>query len=395
MKVLQINVTWKQGSTGAITAAIHRMLREKGHGSVVLYGRGPKSDEAGVYRVCPPWYARAQGLRARVTGLKYGGCLLSTARVKRIIARERPDVVHLQCINGNFVNNWRLVGWLKARGTPTVLTLHGEFPYTANCSHGENCDRWLTGCGHCPRRKRAAGGLFDRTAVAWRRMARAFSGFEGRCAAVSLSPWQAARAARAPVLKDCRHITLPNGVDCGAFRLREDLPRGGTVLHVTPRFTLAEQDNKGGRFVAELARRMPHITVAVAGPYDSGLALPPNVKLLGPVTDREEMSRRYGAADVTLLTSFRETYSMVCAESLCCGTPVAGFCAGGPESLFSEYGARFVPYGDTDALAAAVEEWLAHPPRREAVAAAARECWGQDRMTARYLKLYEEMCHET
>ena len=51
------------------------------------------------------------------------------------------------------------------------------------------------------------------------------------------------------------------------------------------------------------------------------------------VEDQSELAAFYSLADVTLLTSEKETFSMVCAESLCCGTPVVGFQAGAPEGI--------------------------------------------------------------
>lgn len=47
-----------------------------------------------------------------------------------------------------------------------------------------------------------------------------------------------------------------------------------------------------------------------------------------------------------MLFSLRETYSMTCAEALCCGTPVVGFKCGAPETVFMGVESRFVEYGD-------------------------------------------------
>lgn len=70
----------------------------------------------------------------------------------------------------------------------------------------------------------------------------------------------------------------------------------------------------------------------------------------------------YSAADAALLTSHRETFSLVTAESLCCGTPVVGFRAGGPESIAPPSCCKFVEYGDLDALEPALRSgWK--PPR--------------------------------
>ena len=49
MKVLQVNVVYKNGSTGKITADIHTELLKNGIESVVCYGRGSKVDEPYVF----------------------------------------------------------------------------------------------------------------------------------------------------------------------------------------------------------------------------------------------------------------------------------------------------------------------------------------------------------
>ena len=41
------------------------------------------------------------------------------------------------------------------------------------------------------------------------------------------------------------------------------------------------------------------------------------------------LAEYYSLVDVTVITSFHETFSMVVAESLSCGTPIVGFKAGG------------------------------------------------------------------
>ena len=98
----------------------------------------------------------------------------------------------------------------------------------------------------------------------------------------------------------------------------------------------------------ELARRLQdrQVTVLVACSRSAHVqALPDNVLLLGRMDD-ERLAQLYSLADVTVVTGRRETFGMPCAESLCCGTPVAGFQAGGPESISLPDFSRFVPYGD-------------------------------------------------
>ena len=200
MKVLQVNCVYGKGSTGKITQDIHRELLARGIESVVCYGRGEKKREPGIYKTCGEVYSKFNNLLTRVTGVMYGGCFLSTQTLIHVIQKERPDVVHLQCINGYFVNIYRLVTWLKKHEIKTVLTLHAEFMYTANCGYALDCDRWLTGCGHCPRlRKETKSLLLDGTARSYRKMQRAFAGFNENLTVVSVSPWLKERAMRSPV----------------------------------------------------------------------------------------------------------------------------------------------------------------------------------------------------
>ena len=195
MKILQINNVYGEKSTGKLTKLLHDGLLREGHTSLVVYGRGRGAKEAGVIRLCPDWYGKWNSLLSRFTGMPYGGCLLSTLRLMEIIRREKPDVVHLQCINGNFVNIYRLVHWLKEQEIPTIVSLHAEFMYTANCGHAFACEQWQHGCRSCPDvRKATRSLLFDRTARSWERMKNAFAGFEEHCVICPVSPWTEERA---------------------------------------------------------------------------------------------------------------------------------------------------------------------------------------------------------
>lgn len=404
LKVLQINNVYGVGSTGKLTQILHRALMADGIDSVVLYGRGPTAQEAHVYRVCSNLYGKANSFIARITGIPYGGCLWSTRRIKKRIKREQPDVVHLQCTNGNFVNIYRLITWLKERGIPTVLTLHAEFMYTANCGHAFDCEKWKTGCGQCPRLHRATKSrLFDRTHSSFQKMMRAFSGFHTGLNIVSVSPWLMERAKCSPVFAGKNHCTILNGVDIEQFHCRDSselekkhkLKQEKVIFHVTAMFRDAEKDPKGGWYLLQLAQRMRERSVLflVAGKHDIHSSIPDNVILLGEIQDQSLLAQYYSLADLTVLTSKRETYSMVCAESLCCGTPVAGFCAGAPEIISLPQYSRFVPNGDLDKLENCVKHMLEADlkSRSQRIEEAAHAAYAKEKMVSQYEALYRRM----
>lgn len=399
MKILQVNVVYKKGSTGKITHDLHKGLLDAGIESIVCYGRGELVNEPGVYKTCPEWYSKLNNALSRVTGIMYGGCFFSTNKLISIIKKEQPDIVHLQCINGYFVNIYRLVNWLKKNHIKTVLTLHAEFMYTGGCGHSIECDQWSTheGCGHsgCPRWRSETKSLFvDRTAAMWHKMKDAFDGFE-ELTVVSVSPWLMERAQRAPILAGKKHCVIYNGLDTSVFHpydtqdLREKHHCGDkkVVFHATPYFSSDPNHLKGGYYVLELAKQMPDAVFIVAGEPEKGIQVPPNVILLGRVASQELLARYYSMADVTLLTSKRETFSMVTAESLCCGTPVVGFKAGAPEQIAIPEYSRFVEQGDISALRACTNDFLAEPVD-DALSAVAKDKYSIQNTITRHISLY-------
>lgn len=398
MKILLINTVYPTGSTGKIVEALERQYRSRGMETVVLYGHGGKGTP-GRIKIAADWYMKLQALRSRLTGIMYGGCLMSTHRAIRLIQKEEPDIVHLHCLNSNFINIFSLLTWLKENCVPTVLTNHAEFMYTANCGHAFECERYQSGCVGCPRPKQVTKAWFtDGTHSAWLRMKQAFAGFSD-LKVTNVSPWLTARASQSTMLGAFPHYTVLNGVDTSVFSYRGDRVPGSEkiVLHVTAKFSDDPNDLKGGRYLLQLARRMEgqNIRFLVAGNHTGEPRLPSNLELLGNLTDQNRLAELYSKADVVVLTSKRETFSMITAESLCCGTPVVGFKAGGPEQIAIPEYSEFVEYGDVDALYAATKRMLEADFDKEAISKAGVETYSNEKMAEDYLRVYESCIEES
>ncbi|MBO5415103.1 MAG: glycosyltransferase [Clostridia bacterium] len=400
MKVLQVNCVYNKGSTGKITYDIHAGLLSEGIESVICYGRGDKTKDANVYKTCGELYSKANNLLSRFTGVMYGGCTFSTSKLISIIKKEKPDIVHLQCINGYFVNIYSLIEWLKDNRIKTILTLHAEFMHTANCGHALDCEKWKTGCGNCPRLKKETKSLWlDGTAKSWKKMKAAFDGFKD-LTVVSVSPWLLERASASPILAGKNHKVILNGLDDSIFRLRKAdnlrniyAPNGEKIIfHATPSFNDDPGHIKGGCFILEMAKRLAdkNIKFVVAGRHSEQLKVPSNVTLLGNVREQDKLARLYSMADLTLIASKKETFSMIAAESLCCGTPIVGFKAGAPEQITIDEYSSFVEYGDIDALQNAVEHFLSIDVDKSKISTDGRAKYSKKRMVAEYIEVYKK-----
>jgi len=93
-------------------------------------------------------------------------------------------------------------------------------------------------------------------------------------------------------------------------------------------------------------------------------------------------------ADVTVLTSRKETFSMVTAESLCCGTPVVGFEAGAPEMITIPEFSAFSEWPDMDRLEKNVRHMLCAGLSREQIADAAAKKYSKETMCENYVEIY-------
>lgn len=405
MKVMQINVVYKGGSTGSLVYDIHKGLLERGIESIVCYGRGENVREGKVYKTASETLSKFNVLKSRITGLQYNGSYFGTNNLLDKIINEKPDIVHLQCINGHFVNIYKLLEFLSENKIRTVVTLHAEFLFTGSCGHSLSCDKWKNtpGCGNCPQLWEATNSyFFDRTQTAWKKMRDAFEDFDKNLVVTSVSPWLMERARESVILANKEHRTIINGIDTNeTFRYSDhkwikekyNLKNEKIILHVTSVFDSSPQSFKGGWYILELAKRFikENIKIIVVG-SKSEFDMPKNIINVGRVESKRELAAFYSLADLCVLTSKRETFSMVTAEAHACGTPVVGFKAGGPESISLEEFSSFTDYGDTDALETEVLNWINKKKFcYKEIEIAAKSKYSKEKMVDQYFDLYKKM----
>lgn len=406
MKILQVNCVYRKGSTGKIVHDIHTELQKRGFESTVCYGRGEVIKEKNVHKFCTEAEANVSHLIAELGGLQYGSAYVATWRLEQIIKNECPDIVHLHCINGFCVNIFHLLRFLAKHKVKTVVTHHAEFYYTGNCGYSLYCEKWMKkeGCHACQDLRGATySRTIDNTHRSWRLMRKAFAYFDkDSLCLTAVSPWVVKRSQGSDVLEKypCTYVT--NGVDTSVFHyvegvdeeIQRKLPKGyqGFILHVTASFSTSEKSLKGGRHIVHLARLMPkQLFVVVASQILETEDLPSNIVLWGRANGQEELAKLYSVAKVTVLVSERETFSMVTAESLCCGTPVVGFKAGGPESIAMPEYSSFVEYGNVEALKGCLQDMLAMEWDKQKISTEAKECYDRRVMTNGYINVYNQL----
>lgn len=401
MKICQINTVYGIGSTGKIVRDLHQPLLENGFKSIAICNlKNEYTKKDNVYILSNKCLNYISAIYRRLFGLQFNGAFFQTNKLISILKKERPDVVHIQCINGNNINIYRLLKYLAKNKIKTIYTLHAEFPYTGGCEHSYDCNKWLTGCGRCPYFKKSIPSiLFDNTNYTWKKQKKCYQMFDNeKLIFTAVSPWLELRAKESPMLKQFKIITILNPIntliynfmDIEKIKNKYDLLKyNKVILHVTANFEL-ENTLKGGKFVVDLANKYldENVIILVAANYCKIKQLPKNVIYIGKITDNNLLAKLYSLANVTLITSKKETFSMVTAESLCCGTPVVGFLSGGPESIaLSEY-SSFVEYSNIDLLKQKCDYWLNKTINKEEIAKKANEKFNQKNILSKYMDIY-------
>lgn len=396
MRILYINSVYRRGSTGKIVHELYTAANAAGYTAAVCYGRGAKIDGENVYKFGIDRETVLHAALTRVTGLTGCYSYFSTRRLLRFIDEFKPDIIHLHEPHAYFVNIKPLFNYIKAHKIPLVYTFHCEFAFTGKCGFSNDCERWKTGCGNCPRLGEYPKSVFaDFTAKMWRDKREMLAG--QNMIICTPSKWLEDRASKS-FLSEYPIRVVPNGIDTALFapsnydglKKRHGLTDEKIVLAVAP--GILTDTRKGGAEVLKLAESMrdENIRFFLIGADKPAENVPENVTVIQRTENQKELAAYYSMADVFVICSKMENLPTTCLEALCCGTPVAGYDAGGTAETAPEGLGLFCRYGDTTALRENVKSLLNVPPAQETFDAVRRK-YSVEQMYAEYEKIYGEM----
>jgi glycosyltransferase involved in cell wall biosynthesis len=244
-----------------------------------------------------------------------------------------------------------------------------------------------------------ASWKFDRSNVQFERKKKMFDSME-KIIFAPVSDWLLARL-RQSFLKKLNARVVYNGIDTETtfyprktYDLRERYRLAGCFVIVSAAQDLMTSI-KGGQWIIDLATRLQgkSIVFLMIG-VNKNIDVPPNVIPLPAMANQSDLAELYSLADLFLITSKAETFSLVCAESLACGTPVVGFDSGGPGEVAPLPYGRFVPYGDLAGLQSivlSIQEGGTAVPDEGACVSYARSRFSNEKMIQGFMSLYQEM----
>lgn len=440
--ILQVNAVEMTGGASRVAWNLHRAYGKRGLRSWMAVGRR-ETDDPSVFQITNE-QARGQWARnllriARKVETKStdisGAWLLS--RILRLTAEPirawdlwqgvedfrypdsrqvlelppvMPDIVHCHNLHGNYFD-LRALPCLN-HVVPIVLTLHDAWLLGGHCAHSFDCEKWKTGCGHCPDLSIYPRLWRDRTARNWLIK----NGIYSRCRLYIATPsrWLMDKVQQSMLMQaalECRVIA--NGVDLEVFRPSDKLgarrslglpPSARILVFVSQAVRRSRWRDYGllEETVRRLARESPEgqpmIVICwgdVGEPRRFGRA---EIRFL-PFEDKgAEISSYFQAADIYLHPAKVDTFPNAILEALACGTPVVATAVGGiPEQVDDGVTGFLIPSGDAEAMAARVNQLLTDNELRQKIGVQAveyaRSRFSLDQQADSYLSWYKEILH--
>lgn len=359
MNIVEIN-SYINGSTGKIMTQISRMAANKGNKAVVCvpaeeYNKVAAESDYSVIRFGSRLSRNIRIIVTLFTGFQGCSSYFPTKKLLSRIKTINPGIIHLHNLHPYYINLPLLFKYIKKNNIRVIWTLHDCWALTGQCAHFTmaKCDKWKTGCHHCPQYMKYPMSYVDRTKTMWKLKKKWFTGVKDMTI-VTPSEWLA-DLVKQSYLKDYPIKVINNGIDLDIFKPRKSDFR--TKYNIGDKYIVLGVAFgwgvlKGLDVFIELSKRLDdkYQIVLVGTDDDTDKQLPDNIISIHRTNNQKELAEIYSAADVFANTTREDTYPTVNMEAIACATPVITFkTCGSPEMLDDTCGS-VVDCNDIDAM---------------------------------------------
>ena len=400
MRIFQLNTVCGIKSTGRIAAEIGKLVEADGGECRIGCGANfvPESVCHMAYRTLSVPKRKLYSLIIRYFDGDTCFNAFGTWKLTREMDRFQPDVVHLHNIHGGYLHAGVLFRYLKKKQIPVVWTLHDCWPFTGHCAYFDysGCERWKTGCHHCPQQRSYPVCLgLDGSRRNHKRKRKLFTAPDN-LTMVAPCEWMRLPLGESYMSKYPVRVVY-NGVDLNSFRpVESDIRKRFGVEDTKLVLAVAAEwdERKGLRYLVQAAQKLGReYTFVVIGLSKAQVeALPEGMIGIEHTANVDELVQWYSAADCLANPSMEDNMPMVNLEALACGTPIATFRTGGCPEAVDEHTGIVVEKEDVDGLCEAIRQLTPKTEARKAACLERSKLFDAAQTFENYLKLYRELC---
>lgn len=404
-KLLQINPVVRQDtSTGRIMRELGELAMAAGWESYIAYSGARDGVPTHSSQLLPIGNRPDLLLHFLATRLFDAHGLVSRRATIKLIQKIRevdPDIVHIHNVHGYFLNYPLLCQFLTERNKPVIWTVHDCWLFTGHCYHysAAGCDRWQTGCHHCPQKHAfpTSYGL-DRSRKNYRDKRVSFASIP-TLTLVPVSEWMRDELSRS-FLKDlpCRVIT--NGIDLETFQprpatnIRERYGIKGECYYLAVASVwLPEKGIADLSALAALLKDDEQLVMVGRMTTKQRKALPKGIVTISRTADIQALAALYSEATALVNPTWQDNYPTVNMESMACGTPVVTYRTGGSVEQVTPKTGFIVEQGNVEEMARALHRIRESGAQKwqDACRNHARKHFDKQARFQDYIRLYEDL----
>ena len=276
-------------------------------------------------------------------GLEPFVSVIYTKKMVRKIRETNPDIIHLHNIHGYYLHYPTLMRYLANEYKGSIVwTFHDLWPITGHCPHyvAIDCKKWMTGCSHCPNKKRYPVSLgSDASQSNYEIKKKLFASLRNLTITVP-SEWMAAQLKQS-FMNQYPVEVIHNGIDTEVFnyerilslqddqslRKKDDIKTGMNNIPTDKKVLISVasiwDDRKGLKDLIALADNLSdEFAMVIVGLSKHQISrLPKNVIGITRTENVDELVALYSRASIFINPSLEESFSLVTVEALSCGCP--------------------------------------------------------------------------
>jgi len=344
MKILIVNTSDIQGGAARAAYRLHKALLNLDIKSTMLV-QNKSTDDYTVKTISNTKFQKiTDKLRPYINNIPlifyknrtktlFSTSLFGSNTVVNKINELNPDIVHLHWIVRGMIK----IEDLKNIKAPIVWSLHDNWAFTGGCHIMWECEKYKNECGLCPRLGSTKDN--DLSRKIFKRKYIIFSKIEN-ITIVGLSKWLTECSKNSTLLKNKKHINLPNPINTDIYKSFEkkkarelwNLPKNKKLV-LFGAMDATSDINKG---FAELIKalsilNLKNIELVVFGSNEPERSQNLGFKThyMGHLHDDVSLVTLYSAVDVMIVPSLQESFGQTASESMACKTPVVAFGATG------------------------------------------------------------------
>lgn len=263
--------------------------------------------------------------------------VLYTRKMVRRIREANPNLIHLHNIHGYYLHYPTLMKYLAEEYKGKIIwTFHDLWPITGHCAYysAVNCDKWMTGCNHCPNKKRYPVSLgLDGSRKNYEIKKELFTSLSNLTITVP-SEWMASQVRQSFMGKYPVEV-IHNGIDTAVFdynRLIADLDiesnkcadeTAWSDKKILLSVASIWDERKGLKDLVAMSDKLSddYVMIIVGLSKHQISRLPKGVIGITRTENIDELVSIYSRANIFINPSLEESFSLVTVEALSCGCP--------------------------------------------------------------------------